>query len=208
MRVMRKRARFDGRTGNAIIEFALVSTVSIPLLVGTVTVGHLLVRAIQVTQVSRDAGHMYARYVDFSLPANQELIVRLARGLGMSRTGGYGKVILSKVMKVGPEECAGAGLSLAECTNYNFPVILQRIVIGNANLRPSALGEPNPSLLDAQGNVTNYLREPSARAVNFDAILRLEPGELAYVSEAYFEAPWLRFPGFLDQTGVYARTIF
>jgi len=197
-----------GQLGNAVLEFALVSTILVPMLLGTAVVGLKLARSIQVTQLSRDAGHMYARYVDFSLPGNQDLLLRLAQGLGMTRTGGNGKIILSKVMKVGQQECAAAGLSLQGCTNYNHTVILQRIVIGNPGLRPSAIGEPNPSLIDSQGNVSNYLTEVSARAVNFESILSLEPGEFAYVSEAYVETPWLRFPGFSEETGVYARTIF
>jgi hypothetical protein len=44
--------------GNELIEFALVATLLLPLLFGTVVVGLNLGRSIQVTQVSRDTGHM------------------------------------------------------------------------------------------------------------------------------------------------------
>jgi hypothetical protein len=196
------------RAGNTLLEFALVVGFLVPLLLGTVNVGMNLSRSIQVTQVSRDAGHMFARYVDFSLPGNQDLIVRLAAGLGMTRTGGNGKVILSKIMFVGETECAAGGLTLAQCTNYNQPVILQRIVIGNASLRASAFGEPNPALLDSQGNVANYLTDVSARAVGFQGLLALQPGEFAYVSEAFFQSPDYDFPGFSRNSSIYARTIF
>jgi hypothetical protein len=196
------------KAGNTVVEFALVVGLLVPLLLGTVNVGMNLSRSIQVTQVSRDAGHMFARYVDFSLPGNQDMIVRLATGLGMTRTGGNGKVILTKVMFVGEVECAAGGLTLAQCTNYNQPVILQRLVIGNASLRASAFGEPNPALIDSQGNVANYLTDASARALGFQGLLALQPGEFAYVSEAFFQSPDYDFPGFFRGSSLYARTIF
>lgn len=205
---MRPRGRRDARQGNTLVEFALVIGVYLTLLLGAVSLGMGLSRSIQVTQITRDAGHMYARFVDFSLPGNQDVIVRLADGLGMTRTGGNGKVILTKVMFVGEAECAAGGLSLAHCTNYNQPVILQRLVIGNSSLRPSEFGEPNPALLDSQGNVANYLTDLSARAVNFQSLLALQPGEFAYVAEAFFRFPETDFPGFFDGTNVYARSIF
>ena len=107
--------------GNSVIEFALVTVFLVPLLLGTVNVGMNLGRSIQVTQVSRDAGHMYVRWVDFSLAGNQEIIVRLAQGLGMSRTDGNGRVTLTKIMFVGQTECEGAGLDVGQCPNYNYP---------------------------------------------------------------------------------------
>lgn len=205
---MLRSASKTRREGNTLVEFALVVVFLVPLLLGTVNVGMNLSRSIQVTQISRDAGHMFARYVDFSLPGNQDLIVRLAAGLGMTRTGGNGKVILSKIMFVGETECAAGGLTIAQCTNYNQPVILQRLVIGNTSLRSSAVGEPNPALIDSQGNVANYLTDTSARATGFDQLLALQPGEFAYVSEAYFQSPDYDFPGFTRGTSIYARTIF
>jgi hypothetical protein len=203
-----KSAKKPSEAGNTLVEFALVIGVLVPLMLGTVNVGMNLSRSIQVTQISRDAGHMFARFVDFSLAGNQDLIVRLAYGLGMTRNGGNGKVTLTKIMFVGEMECAAGGLTLGECTNYNQPVIVQRLVIGNAALRTSTVGEPNPGLIDGQGNVANYLTEVSARATGFNNILALQPGEFAYVAEAFFQSPEYDFPGFFEGTSAYARTIF
>ncbi len=204
---MRTRTR---QQGNTIVEFAIASTFLIPLLLGTVNVGMNLSRSIQVTQLSRDAGHMYVRFVDFSEPANQNLIVRLAAGLGMTRTGGNGKVILTRVMMIGEDECTAGGLQLQECTNYLQPVITQQIIIGNALLSPSELGEPPSSLKDQKGEISmsDYLTDVRTRAIGFNSILPLQPGELAYVAEAIFEAPEFNFPGFFEETRVYARTIY
>ena len=49
-----------------------------------------LSRSLQVTQISRDAGHMYVRYVDLTQAANQDIIVRLASGMGLTRPGRIG----------------------------------------------------------------------------------------------------------------------
>jgi len=196
--------------GNTIVEFAIATMFLIPLLLGTVNVGMNLSRSIQVTQLSRDAGHMFVRFVDFSLPANQDLIVRLATGLGMTRTSGNAKVILTRVMMIGADECAAGGLQVQECTNYLQPVITQQIIIGNAALSPSQLGEPPSYMLDEKGEISmaDYLSDVRTRAVGFNAILALQPGELAYVAEAIAEAPEFRFPGFFDETRVYSRTIY
>ncbi len=207
---MKHSTRRRRQRGNTVVEFALVSVFLIPLLLGTINIGMNLGRSIQVTQVSRDAGHMYVRWVDFSLPGNQDIIVRLSQGLGMTRTGGQGKVILSRVMFVGQEQCDGAGLSLSDCTNYNHAVITQQIVIGNPSIRESELGEPPSNLLDGKGeiNASVYLTNVLTRARNFNNILALQPGEFAYVSEAVFIAPKLDFPGFFEGPQIYSRTIF
>jgi Flp pilus assembly protein TadG len=195
------------RRGSELIEFALVSALLFPLLFGTFVVGMNLGRSIQVSQVSRDAGHMYARSVDFSDPANQQVIVRLARGLNMTVAGGNGVVILSTVTFIGQPQCAAASLSPANCTNLDHTVFTNRIVVGNLALRVSAFGTPNPGLVQSDGDVTNYLTDASTRANGFSAVLVLQPGELAYVSEAYFSSPDYAMPGY-PATGVYTRTVF
>ncbi|HSW49962.1 MAG TPA: TadE/TadG family type IV pilus assembly protein, partial [Bryobacteraceae bacterium] len=111
--VSQKRRR--RQRGTELIEFALVATFLLPLLFGTVVMGLNLNRSIQVTQVSRDAGHMYSRSVDFSDPANQAIIVRLAQGLGIQAAGGGGVVILSTVTYIGTAQCAAGGLSSGAC---------------------------------------------------------------------------------------------
>lgn len=192
--------------GNAIIEFALVSIFLVPMLFGTVHVGMNITRSIQVMQVSRDAGHMFARYVDFSLNGNKDIIVRLAAGLGMTRTGGYGRVTLSKIMYVGAAECTAASLTDAQCKNKNYPVIMQQIVVGNTSLQASSFGSGGTK--DSQGYTQNYLTDTAARAGNFNSLLALQSGEFAYVSEAYFKDPAYDFLGKEKGTSIYARTLF
>jgi len=193
--------------GNELIEFALVATFLLPLLFGTVVIGLNLSRSVQVTQVSRDAGHMYSRGVDFSDAANQRVIERLAQGLNIRVGGGSGVVILSTVTFIGEAQCTAAGLSTVSCTNLNYPVITNRIVIGNASARASAFGTPSSSLIASDGDVANYITESSARANGFNAVLALQPGELAYVAEVYVPSSDFGLPGY-ETTGVYSRTVF
>ena len=202
-RVRRRRRQ----RGNELIEFALVATFLLPLLFGTVVVGLNLARSIQVTQVSRDSGHMYSRSVDFSDANNQRIIERLAQGLNIRITGGSGVVILSTVTFVGTAQCAAAGLSGGACTNFNYPVITNRIVIGNASARPSAFGTPSPELIAADGDIANYLTNTSARADGFSAVLAMQPGDVAYVSEVFVTSTDYGLPGY-ETTGVYCRTVF
>ena len=180
-------------------------------MMGTVNVGLSLGRSIQVSTVSRDAGHMYVRQVDFSQPANRQILLRLTEGLGMTANGGNGVIILSRIMFVGAPECAAGGYSTGSCPNYNQPVFTHRLVIGNVSKRSSAFGTPASNLVQSNGDITpaNYLTQSSARVQNFTTLLAMQPGELAYVSEAYFEAPEWSFPQTAFQgTGIYARTIF
>jgi hypothetical protein len=213
MRRQRGSVRRNARTerGNTLVEFALVSVFIVPLLMGTVNVGMGLARTIQASQVSRDAGHMFVRQVDFSLAGNKQIIVRLAEGTGMTIDGGRGVVTLTRVGYVGEADCLAAGLSTGECTNLNHPVIKQRLTIGNTSMRASNFGTPPSNLVASDGNISagDYLTNPALRATGFGGLLQLEPGELAYVSEAFFEAPEWSFPQTVfEGTGVYARTIF
>lgn len=203
----RRRSR---QSGNSLIEFALGFALLLPLYVWMLVYGLDLKRLMEVGQVSRDAGHMYARGVDFSLPGNKDVLVRLAAGMNMTRTGGSGVVILSRVLKVGAQECTEGGIAVASCTNLGHTVFTQRIVIGNASLHPSKIGTPPAGLLQSDGSITsaNYLTRTDARSANFSSILNLADGEIAYVSEAWFDSPVKNFPTDNSRGPLYARTIF
>jgi hypothetical protein len=205
---MQTRVRWkQRRRGTELIEFALVTSFLLPLLFGTVVTGLNLGRGIQVIQLSRDTCHMYARSIDFSDPANQNIVVWLANGLGITATGGRGVVILSTVTFIGQPQCTAGGLTTAQCTNINQPVFIDRIVIGNASARASVFGTPSPALIDSQGNVSNYMTDTSARAVGFNAVLALQAGDVAYLTETYVVSSDYGLPGFTS-TGVYSRAIF
>jgi len=199
---MQPRGRKSER-GNSVLEFALVAMPLVTMLLGVVVVGLNLGRSVQCSQVCRDTGSMYVRGVDFSRDGNKDILVRMAQGLGITRTGGTGVIILSKVTWVPASQCTA--LSLSPC-NSNRHVVTQRIVIGNQALRASALGTPNSGLIDSSGIVSNYMQEGSAVA-NLVG-LQLSQNEFAYVAESYFSSPDYDLPGFQSGSGVYSRSIF
>jgi hypothetical protein len=193
---MRLSNRKRNQRGNNILEFALVALPLVTLLLGVTTTGLGLGRSVQVAQVCRDAASMFVRGVDFSRDGNKDVLVRLSQGLGMTRDGGDGVILLSKVTWIPQQKCTDLGL--VTC-NGDRHVITQRIVVGNPSLRTSALGTPNAGLLDAKGIVRDYLIEASAVA-NFP-MMTLQDGQYAYVVETHFT-------GFMGGAPIYSRAIF
>jgi hypothetical protein len=208
-----KRRQYRQR-GSSLLEFLLVSILLIfPLLFGTFIFGMRLIRANQVSEVCRDAGHMFAYGVDFSQASSQQILAQLAQGLKMTATGGNGVVILSVITYIASNDCTAGGYSSGNCPNMNNTVFIKRIVVGNpsllinAQLQSSAFGTPDPAIIDAQGNISsaNYLGNSTALANNFYSVIPLSSGQYAYVAEAFFQSPdfTLLTPG-----GISARSIF
>ncbi len=139
---------------------------------------------------------MNVRGVDFSRDGNKDVLDRLSQGLGMTRNGGDGVIMLSKVTWISQQTCND--LSLFPC-NGDRHVVTQRIVIGNQSLRTSALGTPNAGLLDSKGLVRDYMIEVSAVATF--PMMTLQEGQYAYVAETHFV-------GFMGGAPIYSRAIF
>lgn len=202
--------------GNALLEFAAVSIVVIPLFFGMVSAGIQLGRMNEAVQICRDAAHMYARGVDFSQLANQNILVALANGSGMTVNGGNGVVIMSQIVKVYLADCTAAGLTAGQCTNLNQLVFSNRLVTGNAGLRSSNYGTPPSALVNSQGNIapSDYLTKPSLVVTGSfateltNAGLVLSDGDIAYLTEFYESMPDLSFLGGGSATGVYAKAVF
>lgn len=217
-----KRCRKGRRRGAALVEFALVATILLPLLFGTVNLGFNLSRSVQVSQVVRDIGHLYVRNLDFSLTASNDLAVRLASGLGMTANGGDGVLILSRVMYITDAQCTDGGVSLGACTNNNKPVVTQRFVIGNSGLRASAFATPASNIVLAaddsgsgfkKGEIlpVDYLTNTTAAAAGFTSVLAgMTGGEAAYVVEGYFKTNGWNFSQdySANADGIYARVVF
>jgi hypothetical protein len=193
-----------------MIEFALCMSFLTPLLLGTFNVGMNLGRNLQVTQLARNTGHMYVRWVDFSQPASQDLIVRLAQGLNLQRSGGDGLVILSQVTVPGEDDCTASSLGPSECVNQDQAVVIHRVAFGNPSLLTSRFGNPPVSLMDSTGSIPPnlYLTDSSVRVPNWTNVLSLKEGEIAYVAEVYVRSPQWSLNGAGGSEGVYARSIY
>lgn len=193
------RSGFSER-GNVVLEFALITLIYVPLLVGVVSIGLNLGRTVQVSQVARDTASMYVRGIDFSQTGNQDILVQLAQPLGMTRTGGTGVVILSKITYITAAACTG----IPGC-NSNQQVLVQRVTVGNAALESSNLRLAGAVTLDAQGNVANYMTDSAAVVTGLSPVLTLNGNEFAYIAEAFFPSSDLTS---LGGTGVYAVSVF
>ncbi len=216
------RIRDRRRRGNTIIEFGLVAIFLVPLFLGTINLGLNLGYNLQVSQIARDAGHMYVRQLDFSLDASKELVVRMASGMGMTKTGGKGVVILTKVLFVGDDQCAAGGLTGGACSNRGRAVMVQRYTIGDPSLRTSSIGTPPAGMLltapDTDlglkaGDIlpSNYLTQSSLVTAATETMLPgMLAGETAFVVESYFKTPDWSLKQSYTQTaeGVYARAVF
>lgn len=179
--------------GTTYVEFALSVLVLVPLLLGTTGIGLNLLLAYQTSQVARDAGHMYARGLNFALPGNQTILAQVGSGLGLSATSGVSGsagsgnavVVFSTVGYVDDAACALGGYATngvhtGACTNYGQWVFQQRILVGDSNLKTTDYGSPvtsgsgggNPLVsINSSGNIstTDQLTNPNDVA-SFSAI--------------------------------------
>lgn len=197
MRIASKQK--SGETGNAVLEFCLCCIVMMPFLMGVCGGGVALIRQIELTQTSRDAGHMYANGIDFSDPANQALVMRIADSLGFAKANPAGGLCLSTVTYITDTDCKAGGFSNG-CANQGYYVITRQIQVGAP--APSSIGTAFQP--DAQGNVSekNYLNNSGARVKAFSSDIGglwqtlNQDGQLAYVSEASVQSSDLVWTGF------------
>jgi Flp pilus assembly protein TadG len=158
-------------SGVAMIEGALTAMLWISLLLGTLFFGSEFVQALQVVQVDRDAGHMYARGVNPSTDptnSNQILIARLGYQLGLAtfdtnwnvtgvNTTGPMVVILTGIQVPSATACTLVDPNEA-CTNKDLWVVTSRVIVGNSGLRGSNYTQdplPAAELDPSTGIVTN-----------------------------------------------------
>ena len=202
-----------GERGTSLIEFAFCLVLFwLPLVLGMLVIGFNLIRAVQVTQVARDAGHMYANGINFAQSTYQNLLVSLAIGLNMTATGGNGVVILSTVMYVDSAACTAGGYTTSNCPNYNTFVFTNRVVVGNSGLHSSSLGAPVSTELDSNGNVSQagQLTDTKNQVSGFTSIIPAPSSgsEFAYVSEMFVRSTDTSWAAFLSTPTINARSIF
>jgi hypothetical protein len=200
-----RKARSRER-GSSLIEFVLcVALFWFPFFLGMWRIGINLSRAIQVTEVCRDAAHMLAYGIDFSDPDNQAVLQKVAQGINLSSTG-QGVVILSYVTFVDGTDCQSQGLqqNTSSCPNMNQLVFTRRIVMGKTSIRASAFGTPNAADMDSTGTIApkTYLTDTTCRALGFSNLMTLSWGQYAYMAEMTLNSPDL------GNTASSARSIF
>jgi len=196
--------------GSTMLELALILSLGVTMLLGVTGVGVRLGWTLAGTQLTRDVGHLYGvDAMDFSQPAAVSIAQTLSTNFSLTNTGNA-VLILSQIVQVYQADCTAAGLKT--CPNLNEPVFVQRIVLGNPNLRTSAYGTPPANYLDANGNilVSNAYQQGSLIANGFASVMTLADGQTAYLTEGYFSMPQLDLldPITNEQGGFYVRFVF
>jgi hypothetical protein len=189
--------------GASVIEFAFITLTLVPLLIGIGVIGVNLVRTLDTEQLARDAGHMFARGVDFSASGNQQILANIGSSLNMSATAGSGNavVILSALTYVDNAACAAGGAvdsygNPKNCTNLGKWVFTQRLTLGNSTIRSSSLGSPSGVTIDSSTGVipaSDYVTKTGAVATFSSinpysnvagTISGLPSGQVLYIAEA------------------------
>src|ERR1039458_4150676 len=107
--------RSKSESGQGMLEFSLVSISLAMMLAGAFTIGAMLNKALQVSNVTRSAAVLMVRAVtdptadlNLALTQNQRILVREASGLGMALNANYdpsptgqAAIFLSKIILVG-----------------------------------------------------------------------------------------------------------
>jgi hypothetical protein len=209
--------------GVSTVEFAFGLMVLVPLVLGTGAIGINLIHTLQTIQLARDAGHMYARGVDFSQSGNVAILVNLGQSVGLQASGGNAVVILTALTYVDANTCQ-AGTGSQSCANLNKWVFVQRQVIGNSNIRTSNFGSPLTSgptgvTLDSTGSISmsQYCTQAGAVAtfsgVGFNPykdvngqVSGLPSGQRVYLAEAAGQG--FGMPPFVSGSPTYAYNFF
>jgi hypothetical protein len=199
---MRKRR---SENGMAVVEFTLSTAFLIPLLLGTFVFGFRLIRSIEMSQITRDLGHMYVRGVNFRNSGPQQNAATLASGFNLTTTG-TSVVVLSQIKVVQQSDCDAVDPVGTHCTNLNLPVFTEQLTIGNTSSGSSRFGTPPTT----NGTVTptDIANNSAAQATNFSSVMTLSAGVIAYMAEMNNQTPDLNVPGFSGEPLVYSRAIF
>jgi hypothetical protein len=212
---MKLSIRKNGERGNTMVEFAVVMPFWLAVLFGTIAMGTNLTRTIQVVQVSRDLGSMYAKGTDFSAAGFHNLItagsgsVSLVQGMDLTdavANGGNAVIYLSQVrhVTIGDADCK------ASCNNSGKDVFLNQVVFGQKSLFSSYLGGgPLASDLDSHYNTKNPTSQTADQTNQKSLFSSTMPGlgATAYVVEVFVSSPDVAFLGF-SGAGNYSRAVF
>ena len=212
------RRRISQR-GSQAIEFGLLFVFLLPLFIWMFQSSMNFLRFNKATDVCRSAALLFVKGVDFTLPGNQNIISRVASGLGLQTsssissngvTTGNALVVFTVVMYVGPNTCTN-------CANINKYVFLDRVYVGNTSLTisgttvASAIGNPNSTIWSTTtGAVSSTQTNTGAQISTAAASLLPTPmgdGQIAYVVECFFKPLQGFGTGPFDSNGVYTRVI-
>lgn len=194
--------------GVSVLEFSLVLPWMVLLFLGTVAIGINLIRGLQVVQLSRDAGHMFARGMNFSLPGNKKILQRVGQSVGLdayNTSSSQAVVYLSALTWVDRWTCKAGGKADTSnppnpvgCTNHRKWVFTRpQLNFGNVAVKASTYGTPTGMVAQTDGTyrASDYVTQAGAVVAPAFSRLNLDPppetdsaavptGEMVFLSEA------------------------
>jgi hypothetical protein len=221
-------------SGNAMLEFALVTVSLTFLFAGAFTIGAMLSLALQVSNVTRSAAVLMVRTVtdptaglNLAYAQNQRILVREASGLGMASDSQYdpsstgsAAIFLSQIALVGSNECA-AGITnvpngvppwtTSSCPNYGSYVFEYYVAVGNTTRWASAFGTPPAEDVQSNGSISaaNIASDTSdqVKSTTMTAVITLSPSHYALISETYADVSNISVFSVFKPPVIYYRTI-
>jgi hypothetical protein len=228
------RIRSKTQKGQAMLEFSIVAISLAFLFAGAFTIGAMLNKALQVSNVTRSAAVLMVTAVtntkanlNLVLPQNQRILIREANGLGMASDAQYdpsstgnGAIFLSKIILVGNNECA-AGVSpipngvppwtTTSCPNYNSYVFAYYVAIGNNTRWASAFGAPPTADVQSDGTLSavSIATDTHAQvsAGTLSGVITLAQSQYALVSETYADVSSVSVFSVFKPPVIYYRTV-
>jgi hypothetical protein len=226
--------RSKSESGQVLVEFSIV-TISIAFMfAGAFTVGAMLNKALQVSNVTRSAAVLMVTSVtnpnanlNLVLTQNQRILIREANGLGMASDAQYdpsstgnGAIFLSKIILVGANECA-AGITpiptgvppwtTTACPNYNSYVFAYYVAIGNNTRWSSKFGTPPSADIQSDGTVSaaniasaTALQVPPA---TMTSVITLVASQYVLISETFADISSVSVFSVFKPPVIYYRTL-
>jgi len=232
MSIMLKRRKSE--SGQAMLEFALVTISLAFLFAGAFTIGAFLTKALQVSNITRSAAVLMVRSVtdtkadlNLALAQNQRILIREASGLGMAADASYnpsstgnGAIFLSKIILVGANECAAGVTPLpsgvppwttAKCPNYGSYVFAYYVAIGNNTRWASYFGTATAADVDTDGTISaaNIAKDTTLQVptATMTAVITLSPSQYALIAETYADVSGISVFSIYTPPVLYFRTV-
>jgi hypothetical protein len=196
---MMKRTKSEA--GQALIEFAIVSISLAFMFAGAFTIGAMLNKALQVSNVTRSAA------------------VLMVRSVTDPSSTGNGAIFLSQIVLVGANECAsgstltpaGPPWNTGNCPNYGSYAYEYYVSIGNITRWASTFGAPPTADIQSNGSIsaTNIAMDTSNRVPTptMTSVITLAASQYALISETYADVSSISVFSIFKPPVIYYRTI-
>jgi hypothetical protein len=225
--------RSKSEAGQAMLEFSMVTISLAFMFAGAFTIGAMLNKALQVSNVTRSAAVLMVRSVtdpssnlNLADTINQRILIREASGLGMASDAAYdpsstgnGAIFLSQIVLVGANECAsgstltpaGPPWNTGNCPNYGSYAFEYFVKIGNTTRWASAFGAPPTADIQSNGFISpaNIAMDTSNRVVTgtMTSAITLSASQYALISETYADVSSVSVFSIFKPPVIYYRTI-